>query len=143
MRASSVLPLNWNEEVRDTTRRAGIWVRALISSSAMPSQKYSWSFWGLMSTKGRTATDACCAAGAASSRTCVSARLSKATGSPPRRAASARASSLVVAKRFFGSFWRQVAMTRCRPSGTAGLRSVAGTGSSNMMAASVPLTESR
>ena len=43
---------------------------------------------------------------------CVSARLSKATGSPPRRAESARASSLVVAKRFCGSFWRQVAMTR-------------------------------
>ena len=34
-----------------------MWVRAFMISSAMPSQKYSWSLSALMSTNGITAID--------------------------------------------------------------------------------------
>jgi hypothetical protein len=43
--------LNWNAEERAATRRPSMRVSPLISSSAMPSQKYSWSFPGLMSDR--------------------------------------------------------------------------------------------
>jgi hypothetical protein len=49
--------LNENEEVRAGTRRFGTLVRASISSSARPSEKYSWSCFSLRSVNGSTATD--------------------------------------------------------------------------------------
>ncbi len=54
---SSFLPLKANEEVRDATRSAWIFDRALMISSAMPSVKYSFSGSLLMLAKGSTATD--------------------------------------------------------------------------------------
>ena len=42
-------------EVRDATRMPGIATSAFMTSSAMPSQRYSWSFEGLMSENGSTA----------------------------------------------------------------------------------------
>jgi hypothetical protein len=56
-RRSSVLPLNEKEDVLPDTRSPSIWASALSTSSATPSEKYSWSFPGLMSTKGSTAID--------------------------------------------------------------------------------------
>ena len=57
MRTSSFLPLNWNDEVRAITFGSGECARWSISSSERPSEKYSWSFFSLMSTNGRTAID--------------------------------------------------------------------------------------
>ena len=56
-RTSSARFLNANVEVRAATRNPGTCVSSLMISSAMPSQKYSWSCSGLMSTNGNTATD--------------------------------------------------------------------------------------
>ena len=42
-------------EVRDATRSPSIRTRAFMISSAMPSQRYCWSFPGLRSENGRTA----------------------------------------------------------------------------------------
>src|SRR5262249_10883088 len=52
------LPLKENDEVRAATRRDGFLARALSSSSASPSEKYSLSASPLMFTKGRTAIEA-------------------------------------------------------------------------------------
>src|SRR5688500_4671608 len=46
-----------NDEVRDAILRPLTQHSALMISSAMPSQKYSWSCSGLMSRNGRMATD--------------------------------------------------------------------------------------
>ena len=54
-RTSIELPLNWNADVRDTTARPFTRESALISSSAMPSQKYSWSGSLVRLAKGSTA----------------------------------------------------------------------------------------
>ena len=43
--------------MRAGTRRFGTFVSRSMSSSDNPSEKYSWSFFSLMSTNGRTATD--------------------------------------------------------------------------------------
>src|SRR5215471_7987489 len=51
------LPLNENEEVRAATFKSSIFASAFNSSSANPSQKYSFSASALMLTKGRTAID--------------------------------------------------------------------------------------
>src|SRR5256886_10068069 len=53
---STLLPLNEKDEVRATTRNPSTFASASRISSLMPSQKYSWSFAGLRSTKGNTAT---------------------------------------------------------------------------------------
>ena len=53
----AALPLKENEEVRAGTRRFGTRVSVSISSSARPSEKYSWSCFSLRSVKGSTATD--------------------------------------------------------------------------------------
>ena len=47
--------MNWNAEVRETTARPLTRESALISSSAMPSQKYSWSGSLVRLAKGSTA----------------------------------------------------------------------------------------
>src|SRR5215470_2119773 len=51
------LPLNENEEVRAATFKSSIFASAFSSSSANPSQKYSFSASALMLTKGRTAIE--------------------------------------------------------------------------------------
>ena len=51
------LPLKENDEVRAITRSSGTWARRLISSSEMPSAKYSCSLSRLMFTKGSTAIE--------------------------------------------------------------------------------------
>ena len=56
-RTSAARPLNWNDEVREAMRRSRMQHSELMISSAMPSQKYSWSRPGLMSTNGRMATE--------------------------------------------------------------------------------------
>ena len=43
--------------MRAATFKPLTWARALISSSARPSQRYSWSCWALMSLNGKTAMD--------------------------------------------------------------------------------------
>ena len=53
-RTSSGRPLKANADVRATTRQPGSCARPLVSSSARPSQKYSWSCPGAMSTNGST-----------------------------------------------------------------------------------------
>src|SRR5712692_8495617 len=62
LRRSSLLPLNENDEVRPATRRPSTWASASRISSATPSEKYSWSFAGLMSANGSTAMDGATAA---------------------------------------------------------------------------------
>src|SRR3984885_5533999 len=57
VRTSSFLPLNWNDEVRAITFKSAECARWSISSSDRPSEKYSWSFFSLMSTNGSTAID--------------------------------------------------------------------------------------
>src|SRR5204862_388456 len=55
--SASSLP-SWrarNAEVRDATRTPGTRTSAFMISSAIPSQRYSWSFSGPMSAKGSTA----------------------------------------------------------------------------------------
>src|SRR4030095_1619978 len=54
------LPLKEKEEVRAATFRSLIFANALRSSSARPSQKYSFSGSALMLAKGNTAIDAVC-----------------------------------------------------------------------------------
>ena len=54
---SSFLPLKWNEEVRPATFSPFTRASAFRISSAMPSEKYSWSFVGLRSAKASTAMD--------------------------------------------------------------------------------------
>ena len=54
---SSFRPLNANDDVRDATRSAVTFERALRISSAIPSAKNSVSASALMLTKGRTAMD--------------------------------------------------------------------------------------
>ena len=56
-RTSAARPLNWKDEVREATCNPRTQHSALMISSAMPSQKYSWSRAALMSAKGRIATD--------------------------------------------------------------------------------------
>ena len=56
-RTSAPEARNWNEEVREATRTPRMRARAAISSSARPSQKYSWSRAGLRSANGRTAIE--------------------------------------------------------------------------------------
>ena len=53
---SMSLPLNLNEEVREATRSCGSLVSRLRISSAMPSEKYSFSGSPDMLTNGSTAT---------------------------------------------------------------------------------------
>src|SRR5688572_24638260 len=48
-------PLKANDEVRDATRRPSTRASVLISSSVIPSLKYSWSPAGLRSANGNTA----------------------------------------------------------------------------------------
>ncbi len=57
VRTSSRRPLNANTEVRDATTRPSTLASALISSSVIPSLKYSFSGSALALTKGRTAID--------------------------------------------------------------------------------------
>src|SRR5687767_10389208 len=53
-RISSDDDLNLKDDVLEATCRLGKHARLLISSSARPSQKYSWSLSGLISRNGRT-----------------------------------------------------------------------------------------
>src|SRR5450432_1050781 len=50
-------PRNENEEVRAVTLSSGICASKSISSSDRPSEKYSWSFFSLISVNGSTAID--------------------------------------------------------------------------------------
>jgi hypothetical protein len=54
---SSFFPLNVNDDVRDTTRSAFTFERAVIISSAIPSAKKSPSGSALMFVNGNTAID--------------------------------------------------------------------------------------
>ena len=54
-RTSAGLPLNWNEALRDATRKPLTVQSASMISSAMPSHIQSWSLTGLRSANGRTA----------------------------------------------------------------------------------------
>ena len=56
-RTSASLPLKAKAEVRAATRRPSTLLSALISSSVMPSEKYSFSRSALMFTNGSTAID--------------------------------------------------------------------------------------
>ena len=56
-RMSVAFPLNAKADVRATIRRLGTRLSASMISSVKPSLKYSWSFCGLRSRKGSTATD--------------------------------------------------------------------------------------
>lgn len=51
------LPLKANADDRDVTRSSGIFASRLSNSAAIPSDIYSWSLLGDMSTNGRTAID--------------------------------------------------------------------------------------
>ena len=51
------MPLKENAEVRAATRRFGSWVNALMISSEIPSEKYSFSGSPLMLAKGSTAME--------------------------------------------------------------------------------------
>ena len=51
------LPLKANADDREITRSSGIFASRLSNSSAMPSDMYSWSLLGDMSTNGKTAID--------------------------------------------------------------------------------------
>ncbi len=53
----SLLPRNWNAELRLITFRPANCDSALIRSSESPSEKYCWSFWPLSLANGSTATD--------------------------------------------------------------------------------------
>src|SRR5207249_11013017 len=53
-RMSSVFPLNANADVREATRNACTRVNALMISSAMPSEKYSFSESALMRSEEHT-----------------------------------------------------------------------------------------
>src|SRR5205809_5956478 len=55
--SSSFLPLNAKQDVRPGTRNPGIFDSTLISSSVMPSLKYSSFLSALMFTNGNTAID--------------------------------------------------------------------------------------
>src|SRR2546421_10551472 len=55
--SSSVLPLKAKQDVRPGTRSPGTLASALISSSVIPSLKYSSFLSALMFTNGSTATD--------------------------------------------------------------------------------------
>src|SRR5439155_7868523 len=57
-RMSAVLPLKTKTDVRAGTRNPLIWDKAVHRSSVIPSPMYSFSFSGLMLTKGNTATPA-------------------------------------------------------------------------------------
>ena len=57
VRRSPSWPLNWNDEVRAATRSLGVLASSFSSSSASPSEKYSWDFPGLVSTNGNTAIE--------------------------------------------------------------------------------------
>src|SRR6267142_2711488 len=72
-RTLTFLPLKAKAEVRDTTRTPSTFASALITSSVIPSEKYSASFSGLMFTNGSTATDG--AAGAEAEGTVLPARV--------------------------------------------------------------------
>src|SRR5712671_3036865 len=56
-RTLTFLPLKAKAEVRDTTRTPSTLASALITSSVIPSEKYSSSFSRLMFTNGSTATE--------------------------------------------------------------------------------------
>src|SRR6266550_6133358 len=53
--AAVLFPLNENDEVREATRSPSTLASALMSSSLIPSQKYSWSLFSLRSRNGSTA----------------------------------------------------------------------------------------
>src|SRR5713226_4894432 len=57
LRTPTSLPLNAKAEVRELTRIPSTLARALISSSVIPSEKYSFSRSLLMLTNGSTATE--------------------------------------------------------------------------------------
>jgi hypothetical protein len=88
-RRSSFFPLNWNEEVRAATCKPCILTRLLSNSSARPSEKYSWSFSGLKSTKGRTAMEGvmCAVSGTFFVRASQKAATSSSTVTTPAAAA--------------------------------------------------------
>src|SRR5438270_598925 len=57
LRRSLFAPLNWNAEVRPTTRRSGTLANAVVISSVMPSEKNSCSVSEDIFRNGRTATE--------------------------------------------------------------------------------------
>jgi hypothetical protein len=65
------MPLNENDDVRAMTRSCGSCASRFSTSSASPSEKYSWSLAWLMSTNDSTAID--CSEGAAAAGALVSA----------------------------------------------------------------------
>src|SRR2546428_511911 len=98
-RVSTARPLNWNDELRAATCSPEMPPRALSSSSAMPSQKKSWSLAALRSEKERTAIEGTATATASSDgclsfsagRCCTQARTTP-TGNPTARTARLRKS---------------------------------------------------
>ena len=116
LRTSCCRPLNANADVRETTRRPGTLASALISSSVMPSAKYSFSGSGLRLANGSTAIDR-------------SARLDETTsvGAP---GTSARPRSPAVENRSSGRFARVRCTTRSSQVGTlSAAERMEGTGS--------------
>ena len=105
-RTSSGLPLRANTEVRDETRRPEILASASISSSVIPSLRYSLSVSGLAFTNGSTAMD----------RVIVGPR----AVSELSAATSADTNSAVLVKRCSGSFSRARSSARSTATGTSG-----------------------
>ena len=112
-RVSREVPRKRKEDVREATRSPSMRLRAAITSSAMPSQKYSWSFSWLMSANGSTATEG------PKLRTC---------SAPSRRRSSRPAlRSTLDWRRLRGSFSRQRSTTLANPGGRSA-RTAAGRG---------------
>ncbi len=112
VRTSSSFPLNAKADVRAATRRPGILVRALMTSSVTPSLKNSFSGSVLMFTNGKTAIDR-----GRPAEPSAPARAPPTVGSPASTAASASANAAAVAKRSWGSMAKLAWMTASRPLG--------------------------
>ncbi len=104
-RTSCGLPLSENTEVREATRSPATPANALISSSVMPSLRYSLSGSGLTLTNGSTAMPR------------VADQPAPLAGPSPCRAATNAAAD---AKRSAGSLARARASARSRCTGTSG-----------------------
>ncbi len=114
-------------EHRAVTRSPSSCARALRISSAMPSQKYSWSRAGLMSAKGRTATLGALGASAVGP--------ARASIESPRRMASREArTSEAEAGRRDGSFSRHRATRSSSSCGAVGLTAASLIGASCIIA---------
>ena len=120
-RTSSRSPLSANTEVRDATWRPSTLPSAMISSSVMPSLRYSFSGSALAFTNGQHRD------GAGLARRCPAPRRGMISGTG---ATSASANSVIVGKRSAGSLASARASARSMAAGTLGRRAPIGAGAS-------------